>query len=605
MANRTQQLVIIETDSLYLELRGPQSSAKTNAVLAPPHFSVEGDESIRVRVLDDSGALRDWSSGETGPRLFEASQYTLIAIGASDLPAVRHRDPVLLRDLTSLPTRRTVSGTINFRQQVGRTRLEVACGATTVALELEVFPTKLDYATDYRDLLADLQGVCRALVFENLRSTSISGSSVDALGTERIEWLLLLRGVVQRLERAIDFIDARPMRTLRPMECHVRLDQLRRVDSVARSALRRGTGRGGWTNLPGSGPARERIPSRPSRDTLDTPEHRWIRQQLDAARAHLFDLERLLALAVSDTTDGREPSARAIAELAEIRDLRVRIERALDAECIAEARPTSGAQHPSLTLMAAPGYADAYQCLTALRRGIVVDGDALRASTKDLDALYEAWCFTRLAQLLASQLGAPDLGTAISTDAAGIRVRIRRGHRSEIRFKSGQTEVRLHYNYEFAGLTGTQRPDILLTLMRPGAPLVQFVIDAKYRLDVSDDYLSVFGCAGPPVDAVNALHRYRDAIALGPSDAPDSRNVVQAVALFPLSTEATSKFAGSRLHRSIGVIGVGALPFLPGNTHLVEQWLKATLEAPLTTLLRSAPAHVSSFNVSLLPSLTS
>src|SRR3990172_8126861 len=67
---------------------------------------------------------------------------------------------------------------------------------------------------------------------------------------------------------------------------------------------------------------------------------------------------------------------------------------------------------------------------------------------------------------------------------------------------------------------------ILLTLMRPGAPLVQFVIDAKYRLDVSDDYISVFGCAGPPVDAVNALHRYRDAIALGPSHAPHSPNIV-------------------------------------------------------------------------------
>lgn len=38
------------------------------------------------------------------------------------------------------------------------------------------------------------------------------------------------------------------------------------------------------------------------------------------------------------------------------------------------------------------------------------------------------------------------------------------------------------------------------------------VFDANYRLDLSDRHVAALDSPAPPLDAVNALHRYRDAV---------------------------------------------------------------------------------------------
>jgi predicted component of viral defense system (DUF524 family) len=62
------------------------------------------------------------------------------------------------------------------------------------------------------------------------------------------------------------------------------------------------------------------------------------------------------------------------------------------------------------------------------------------------------------------------------------------------------------------------------------------------------------------------MHRYRDAL-----------KVSQAVALFPYHETVAGSFSASRLHRSVERIGIGALPFLPGQTGYVHGWLRKVL----------------------------
>ncbi|MBL8149864.1 MAG: hypothetical protein JNN15_08040, partial [Blastocatellia bacterium] len=121
---------------------------------------------------------------------------------------------------------------------------------------------------------------------------------------------------------------------------------------------------------------------------------------------------------------------------------------------------------------------------------------------------------------------------------------------------------------------------------------------------------------GPPEDAINALHRYRDAILelipdnnslitpsiletesnfgkevssytksgdLGKSEEfrVPKRVVVQAAALFPYD-EARNKinypsFNEGLLWKSLEKLGIGAIPFLPSNTSYMRSWIRTAL----------------------------
>src|SRR5207247_710579 len=136
--------------------------------------------------------------------------------------------------------------------------------------------------------------------------------------------------------------------------------------------------------------------------------------------------------------------------------------------------------------------------------------------------------------------------------------------------------------------TGAQRPDIVVEVHHAGWPCMFIVFDAKYRLDATDEYIASLGGPGAPVDAVNALHRYRDAIVLAASaDHAAGRPVVKGAALFPLA--AGEEFKSHKLWRSLESLGIGALPFLPDTTALVEDWLDTLLAAAPFELAEPGP----------------
>ena len=40
----------------------------------------------------------------------------------------------------------------------------------------------------------------------------------------------------------------------------------------------------------------------------------------------------------------------------------------------------------------------------------------------------------------------------------------------------------------------------------------EFIFDAKYKIDTSEEYIQAYGSAGPKEEDINTMHRYRDAI---------------------------------------------------------------------------------------------
>jgi hypothetical protein len=116
-----------------------------------------------------------------------------------------------------------------------------------------------------------------------------------------------------------------------------------------------------------------------------------------------------------------------------------------------------------------------------------------------------------------------------------------------------------------------------LELQHHGWPVIVITLDAKYRLNSSEQYVGTFGSPGPPIDAVNALHRYRDAIVQRIASQDLGRPVVRGAVLFPLAADFSEEFRLNRLWQSLTVLGIGAIPVLPGATNLLEEWLGSVL----------------------------
>ena len=517
-----------------------------------------------------------------GPPLYEQTDYSIyVRVNNSDEKVeIRHRDPLVVRSLSTRDAGRVVHGVVNFRNQIGRSQFSVYVnGQRQLDFEVEVFPTKIDYESDYQDIVAEVQSILTSLAYEYLRSTYQLGKANPSARPSRLEWLVLIEQIMADLEKALNYIAQRPTRGLVRREQTARVERIRKIDSRVRSQVRRGQGQGGLLQLNGLH-VREQLSQRPPELTLDTMEHRWLRNQLQ-------DVQRTLGQLAGMFVSDDEPSERKQSALSTIKQLKFRVARLLALEPIAAADGDPPSGFASLQLVSAPGYREAYRLLLFLRMGLRLEGDLYKLAVKDLDVLYEYWSYLKVAAIIREEFGSPrDLDSFFKLGGNGLTVQLKKGAAQKLTFRSGaHRRVTLLYNPIFANqetMLIPQKPDILIRLEDDGWPQIQLVCDAKYRVDATEKYRQQFGSFGPPVDAINVLHRYRDAILeLASEDLQQAklkRTVVQAAALFPLNQiEGDSDFRDSRLWKSIEGIGVGAIPTLPSNCALLKDWILTSL----------------------------
>lgn len=550
-------LFILTTDRVRLTWGGPPapddptapSGALTVSALRPgAEPIVEGGEGIDLPRL----------------RLGEQTNYRVFATSRTGAPVeIRHRDPNIVAGLAPGDGGRVVAGSVDFGGQVGQSRFVAAVGGVEeVAFEVEVFPTKVSFAMA-EAMRAEIDDTLAGLAFAYLRATSRTAAEAF-VPPRRATWLTLVRRALDPLEAALDRIAAQPHRDLLRTPTPTRAEQVRRPDATVRRAVGRGQGTGGWNRLRSGVPVRAVVPSRQPHATLDTAEHRWLHARLAAARRTLAGLHAAEA--------SRAPTRRRRRILADLADAEDRLARLLRLDPLAAAETESAPPAPTPRLLAAPGYAEAYDACRALGLGLALADGPVPHATNDLWLVYEVWCTLTLARAVAEALGQEIPPEAFfRAEHRGLRFLLRRGHRHAVTFERDDMRVRLAYNPRFGDGLVPQRPDLLLTVERDGA-VQRFVLDAKYRRDDSAGYARRYGTPGPPEDALGDLHRYRDAIV----DRQGRRRVAEAVALFPHEVKPEA-FAESRLWTSIERIGVGAIPLVPGATGLLDRWLRRVL----------------------------
>lgn len=563
--------------------------------------------SQRAGVPPELGARLDTV---VGPALLEQTSYDVLIRGRDGSRVeLRHRDPALTSALASPRDPSILHGTINFQSQVGLSRFGILIdGQPELDFVVEVCPSKINYRDDFDQMVARVQDLATGLALEYLRATYHLGAATGPGETTRLEWITLLRHLLHGLERGVRHIAARPIRGLAREPRLVRIDQVRRSDHQLRQAVRREGGRGSRHRLRSGIPVRSHLPERRAEPTLDTPEHRWLAVQLARTRRRLSDIvqeeEERIRGKRAQPTEGEKQA------LAELRQLEARVSELEALEPIEAATRPPPAGFSSLQLQGAPGYRESFQALTILQLGLRIGGGPVELSLKDLHLLYEYWCFLETVQLVAELLDHPiPVSSLIEVRSDGLRVRLERGRAQSVRFKlPGLRSLEVTYNPTFhdQDVLLPQQPDVVLAFEDPNWPTVRLVLDAKYRLQEDPDFLDRFGAPGPPPDAVNVLHRYRDAIlhteefaareGSGRDEANDGvpaqpsvpvessdtrrravRTVIEGAALFPLDAEASQGFEGSRFWKGLERLGIGALPFLPGSTRYVEAWLRNVL----------------------------
>ncbi|PKL77062.1 MAG: hypothetical protein CVV27_07140 [Candidatus Melainabacteria bacterium HGW-Melainabacteria-1] len=512
-----------------------------------------------------------------GPPLYEQTSYrvSLKALGSQQI-AIQHADPDIQARMVPLDplTPDVLVGELNFRSQVGYSNFEVwVDGQKDYAFEVEVYPSKLQYKEDFEQMLAEVQEILAGLAFEYLRSTYLGASTRQTEQQTPLEWVLLFQHILNDLEAALRQIAQSPIRSLHRQNTLLPLHQIRKVDGSLRQAIRTGRGTGPQQLLANGVRAREQHWAQQVHYTLDTPEHRWIAGQLQRIRQKLSQI-----LLEEKARIGHRPD-----QIERLTSFERRLAQLQNLEPLMTAGLGQSPGFTSLQLMGASGYREAYRAILALQLGLRVEGNALNLSLKNIAELYEYWCYLAMVRLLAETCEETlPLNELIDIQQSGLKVRLRQGQETRTRFRMGNDHIDLLYNPHLRqNALLTHKPDILLEVRKPHWPVIRAVLDAKYRIDATESTRAQMGLPAPPQDAINVLHRYRDAILdeehlLEGIEPPMlARSVIQGLALYPYVVQNPQEFPQSRLHKYFKRIGIGAIPLVPTQTDYLSDWLKS------------------------------
>ena len=234
----------------------------------------------------------------------------------------------------------------------------------------------------------------------------------------------------------------------------------------------------------------------------------------------------------------------------------------------------------TLVLQMAPGYREVYRNYLMLMKGLSIQSDLFRLSMKDLAQLYEYWCFLKIHDLLSRkyELLKQDI---IKVNRTGVFVTLDKTQKAKMVYRNPKNgeKFTLYYNTLPRGEqtpTISQRPDNVLTLKKNDSDSeYKYIFDAKYRLNPAYEgtpYLRDYKTPGPEESDINTMHRYRDAIVYSEGSGRElERSMFGAYVLFPYHDE--EQFQEHKFYKSIELINIGAFPFLPNSTKLMEAFL--------------------------------
>lgn len=470
--------------------------------------------------------------------------------------------------------RHILAGFINYKNEIGRSEIQIIykVDKETRAFRFgfEVLSTKLDYHEHWRTIVEDIEREYRMLSLDYMRRT-FHGFSPDQNGEHPdIVWWSVFEGEQQKFIKACKSIIDRPRHRLHGEEVYLRADKLKQTPHNIENRLAEHRKEPAYLYR-----VEQHILSN------DTQENRFLKFALHQISKRYEDLRQRIE-AVKTASGTMKSAMLATSET---------LKRLQHHPFFRTIGRFKGISQESMVLQKATGYSQVYRTWNLLRRAYSLNDGLYRLQTKDIATLYEIWCFIEVSHIVKAQLHLDDEDVEHRNrmELNGIfSWELGKGEHSRILFRKDGVELaELVYNPKNAdkendnvGMkdlvvpTVPQKPDIVLQLtkndLQQGMKMT-YLFDAKYRIDGKDKGVDV-----PPEDAINQMHRYRDAIYYKDYDANAlKKEVIGGYILFPGDGE-PNDVAVSKFYKTIKEVNIGAFPLRPKdveNRKLLENFI--------------------------------
>lgn len=538
----------------------------------------EGVVSVK-RTLDADHEI-DIEQGVPAPATFFDNADYPIWIEFKDYVKDAQFGSILQNDNDRFSFRRHIlAGFINYKNEIGRSEIQIIYKVDketkTFRFSFEVLSTKLDYHEHWRAIVEDIEREYRMLSLDYMRRT-FHGFSPDQNGEHPdIVWWSVFEGEQQKFIKACKSIIDRPRHRPHGEEVYLRADKLKQTPHNIENRLAEHRKEPAYLYR-----VEEHILSN------DTQENRFLKFALYQISKRYEDLRQRIE-AVKTASDTMKAAMHATSES---------LKRLQHHPFFRTIGRFKGINQESMVLQKATGYSQVYRTWNLLRRAYSLNDGLYRLQTKDIATLYEIWCFIEVSHIVKEQLH-------LENEEAEHRNRMEmngifswelgKGEHSRILFRKDGVELaELVYNPKNAdkennnvGMKGLvvptvpQKPDIVLQLtkndLQQGMKMT-YLFDAKYRIDGKDKGVDI-----PPEDAINQMHRYRDAIYYKDYDVNAlKKEVIGGYILFPGDGE-TADVEVSRFYKTIKEVNIGAFPLRPKdkrNRQLLEHFIEQLIQ---------------------------
>lgn len=567
-SGNNKEIVFLETNELYFSIK-----ASNDAV------GVSEYNSIKVYAKDD--VLQSEYNEKT--YLKEYKNYEFIIEGKTNKLITFYHENINIRNKIT-PTGRSgrmISGIINFKGDIGYSDLYVMVdGKEHLKVTVEIFPTKIDYKEDYKALLKDVNDEIYNLAYGFLGRTYLGAEINNKNISNYNEFYSILNYVYDKLLKSIDIIIDRPHHMLEKQYLVRKHSALKNSSNETLKWLEKRPHL--IKNIDGRYIPMEALQVKKC-ITVNTNENKFLKFILIRI---VRKIDEFIKRYKEIYYNKENKSYRDEEVIKKLTTMKNEIIRRSNMSFLKDVQADINFTSISLVFSMANGYRDVYKYYLMLQRGLNINSNILTLSMKDLPLLYEYWCFIKINSLLRRnyKLVTSDI---INVNNNGIIVSLKKGKASTLVYEDELTKekFKVMYNASCLSKTVNQKPDNVISFDKIGyKKKYEFIFDAKYKIENNNKYIERYNGIGPKEEDINTMHRYRDAIVHENKKENKYDNCVSgAFVLFPLKDE--ESFREQRFYKSIDEVSIGAIPFLPSSTKLMDEFLNDIINDQFSNII--------------------
>lgn len=440
----------------------------------------------------------------------------------------------------------------------------------------EVLPSKMDLHQDLPAMYQDIDTEYPLWRFNLAEKTNQNVSDNQSREHFPLFWLAQFQRLQEEFAHALNVIANSPHHRLQAVEKYQKAERMKgKVPERAAMKIR---------NDLKNGLHHKRYVITEKRLSADTPENRFVKMVVTRSSQILSKFDRTL----------RQENARndrlSAAFFERLHTWQNPLKQMLNQPFMQQVGEFQGLMKESLVLQQRAGYSRVFQIWQELKHYLNLFENQTEISQKSVTEIYEVWCFLALRRcLLALGFKETFKNKANLVENADFSLAMRDGIRGAFHFEKAGIQIRLAHEPKFTKQNQTirsfvtpQKPDIFLEITFPNQQRYIWLFDAKYRIKTeqeqgeNDDIEHVDYV---PDDAINQMHRYRDALILLSKNElnPKSRPVFGAFALYPGFFNQQKE--ENPYQQAIEQVGIGAFALLP--TPDGDHWLKTFLQEKL------------------------